>query len=97
MKLTLAIRENKKEEKSFKFSYIDENKGSKLIDILQIKKATDVDKLSSADLINLTIRTSTFPENLKRTQLVPLHKKNDPMEQSFFRPVSVLYNNLKSV
>ena len=34
--------------------------------------------------------TSTFPENLKRAQLAPLHKKNDPMEKSNFRPVSVL-------
>ena len=98
------IKENKKEEKSFNFSYIDENKVSKLIDKLQIKKATGVDKLSSkiiklgkpalhsplADLINLSIRTSNLPENLKRAQLAPLHKKNDPMEKSNFQPVSVL-------
>ena len=103
------IKENKKEEKSFNFSYIDENKVSKLIDKLQIKKATGVDKLSSkiiklgkpalqsplADLINLSIRTSTFPENLKRAQLAPLHKKNDPMEKSNFRPVSVLTTTSK--
>ena len=85
------IKENKKEEKAFNFYYIhiDENKVSKLIDKLQIKKATGVDKLSSkiirfgkpalgsplADLINLTIPTSTFPEYLKRKQLDPLHNK----------------------
>ena len=48
-----------------------------------------------ADLINLSIRTSTFPENLKRAQLAPLHKKNDPMEKSNFRPVSVLTTTSK--
>ena len=37
------IRENKKVKKSFSFSCIDENKVSKLIDKLQIKKATGVD------------------------------------------------------
>ena len=98
------IKENNTDEKSFNFSMIDEGQISKHIDKLHVKKATGVDKISSkiiklgkpalqsplTDLINLTIQTSTFPENLKRAQLAPLHKKNDPMEKSNFRPVSVL-------
>ena len=96
-------------EKSFSFSCIDESKVSKLIDKLQIKKATGVDKLSCkilklgkpalqsplTDLINLSIRTSTFPDYLKRAQVAPLHKKNDPMDKTNFRPNSVLSTTSK--
>ena len=112
MKLTLAsvkLGKNKKVEKSFSFSCIDESKVSKLIDKLQIKKATGVDKLSCkilklgkpalqfplTDLINLSIRTSTFPDYLKRAQLAPFHKKNNPMDKTNFRPVSVLTTTSK--
>ena len=104
------IRENKKVEKSkFSFSCIDGSKVSKLIDKLQIKKATRVDKLSCkilklgkpalqsplTDLINLSIRTATFPDYLKCAQVAPLHKKNDPMDKTNFRPVSVLTTTSK--
>ena len=65
---------------------------SKVIDKMQINKATWVDKLSCnitklgklvlqaplMGLINLSIQTSTFPDSLKRAQVTPLHKKNDP-------------------
>ena len=71
---------------------------------MQIKKATGVDKLSCniiklgkpvlqsplTGLINLSIQTSTFPDSLKRAQVTPLNKKNDPMKNSNFRPVSIL-------
>ena len=76
------IKENNTDEKSFNFSMIDEGQISKHIDKLHVKKATGVDKISSkiiklgkpalqsplTDLINLSIQSSTFPENLKRAQ-----------------------------
>ena len=41
-------------------------------------------------LINTTISASTFPSKLKQAQVTPLHKKNDPMLKSNYRPVSIL-------
>jgi hypothetical protein len=32
-------------------------------------------------LINNTIKTSVFPTRLKEAQVVPLHKKNDPLDK----------------
>ena len=46
-------------------------------------------------LINLSIRTSIFPDYLKRAQVAPLHKKNDPMDKTNFWPVSVLTTTSK--
>ena len=69
-----------------------------------MKKATGADKISGkilklakpallspiADFINLSIQTSTIPDKTKLAQVTPLHKKNDPMDKTNFRPVSVL-------
>ena len=69
-----------------------------------MKKATGTDNLSGkilklakpallspiADFINLSIQTSTIPDRTKLAQVTPLHKKNDPMDKTNFRPVSVL-------
>jgi hypothetical protein len=32
-------------------------------------------------LVNNTIKTSVFPTRLKEAQVVPLHKKNDPLDK----------------
>ncbi|MCU7801455.1 MAG: reverse transcriptase family protein, partial [gamma proteobacterium symbiont of Lucinoma myriamae] len=98
------IKENVQVSESFQFSEVSTNTVSKYIDKLNVKKATGVDKISCkilklgkdalspplADMINLTVRTCTFPDILKSAQVAPLHKKNDPMEKSNYRPVSVL-------
>jgi hypothetical protein len=41
-------------------------------------------------LINLSIDTGVFPDSLKKAQVTPLHKKNDPLGKTNYRPVSVL-------
>jgi hypothetical protein len=41
-------------------------------------------------LINLSINTGVFPDSLKVAQVTPIHKKNDPLNKSNYRPVSVL-------
>ena len=90
------IKENMNPELSFNFSETEEHKVGKIIDKLQVKKATGVDKISCKilklaktalqspliGLINLSIRTSTFPDSIKRAQVTPLHKKNDPMDKT---------------
>ena len=74
------------------------------MDKLHVKKATGADKISGkilklakpallspiAEFINLSIQTSTIPDRTKLAQVIPLHKKNDPMDKTNFRPVSVL-------
>ena len=42
------------------------------------------------NLINTTISASTFPSKLKKAQVTPLDKKNDPMLKSNYRLVSIL-------
>ena len=41
-------------------------------------------------LINESIRTNIFPDKLKMAQVTPLFKKNDPLEITNYRPVSIL-------
>jgi len=40
--------------------------------------------------INNNIETDSFPYSLKEANITPLFKKNDPLEKSNYRPVSVL-------
>ena len=96
------IKENFEQTKPFTFTYIGESKVSKYMDKLNVKKATGADKISGnilklakpallspiAEFINLSIQTSTIPERTKLAQVTPLHKKNDPMDKTNFRPVS---------
>ena len=41
-------------------------------------------------LINKSIRSAKFPDNLKEAHVVPLHKKNSQLEAGNYRPVSIL-------
>jgi hypothetical protein len=38
----------------------------------------------------LSIDTGVFPDSLKKAQVTLLHKKNDPLSQTNYRPMSVL-------
>jgi hypothetical protein len=44
---------------------------------------------SLSQLINISISTSTFPDQLKLAQVTPLHKNNSSLENGNYRPVSV--------
>ena len=69
---------------------------SKLINKVQIKKATRVEKLLCyiikldkpvmqspfMGLINLSIQISSLPGSVKHAERTHLHKKNDPMKNS---------------
>ena len=43
-----------------------------------------------ASLSNTTFHLSKFPATLKGAQVVPLHKKNDPLDKENYRTVNVL-------
>ena len=74
-----------------------------------IKKATSVDQISCkllkagapvlnkhlTTLLNNTIKHSQFPKRLKEAQVVPLHKKNDPLDKKKLSSCQYSANNLK--
>jgi hypothetical protein len=39
---------------------------------------------------NLSINTGVFPDSLKVAKVTSIHKKNDPLNKSNYRPISVL-------
>ena len=98
------IEELNLQKDAFEFKLTDENTVSKIIDKFNPKKATGADKISVkllklgkpslvkplTNLINISINANSFPSKLKQAQVTPLHKKNDPMLKSNYRPVSIL-------
>jgi hypothetical protein len=41
-------------------------------------------------ILNMSIDQNVFPDKLKKAQVTPLYKKNDPLLKTNYRPVSVL-------
>ena len=41
-------------------------------------------------IINLSIMSSTFPATWKKSKIVPLHKKDDPLDPKNYRPVAIV-------
>ena len=92
---------------SFEFKLKDEITVSKIIDKFDPKKATRADKISVkllklgkpallkpiTNLINTTFSSSIFHNGLKRAQVTPLFKKNDPVLKSNYRPVLPIQSN----
>jgi hypothetical protein len=76
----------------------------KIINKINVKKATGTDDIPAnivkasrsviapqlSTLINITVDTGVFPDRLKKVQVTPLFKKNDPLviHVSNYRPVS---------
>ena len=101
-----AIHENNSIELNGKFGLqkVTSEKEEKIINKINVKKATGVDgipakivKVSTSviapqlsTLINITVDTGVFPDRLKKAQVTPLFKKNDPLVISNYRPVSIL-------
>ena len=42
------------------------------------------------DSISYSLSESTFPEELKHSEVIPVYKKLDPLKKDNYRPVSVL-------
>jgi hypothetical protein len=100
----LKIKNNTQHNTLFDFKPTDVDTVNKLVNKMNIKKATGVDQISfkllragapvlnkhTTTLVNNTIKTSVFPTRLKEAQVVPLHRKNDPFDKKNYRPVSIL-------
>ena len=91
-------------DSNFEFKHTNVETINKIVNNIGLKKASGVDTLSAkllkagapivkhhiCELINQSIDTSTFPDNLKRAQVIPLYKKDDPLAKKNYRPVSIL-------
>ena len=40
--------------------------------------------------INNSLSEGLFPDSLKRANITPVHKKNDPLDKENYRPLSIL-------
>jgi hypothetical protein len=56
----------------------------------QVRTENGIQKNHLSTLINITVDTGVFPDRLKKAQVTPLFKKNDPLVISNYRPVSIL-------
>ena len=95
----MEIKNHVDVENNFEFQHITSDKIEKIIDKINIKKASGFDNIPAkvikqckpiisnqlTSLINLSIDTGVFPDSLKKAQVTPLHKK-----KTNYRPVSVL-------
>ena len=91
-------------DNNFDFQNITAERVEKSINTININKATGADNIPAkvvsqckvtvaqqlSSLINLYINTGVFPDSLKVAEVTPIHKKNDPLNKSNYRPVSVL-------
>ena len=53
-----------------------------------------VDSISEplCKIFNYSIQNSTFPSMWKKSNVIPIHKKNDTKDKQNYRPVSLLCN-----
>jgi hypothetical protein len=96
--------ETNRPDKSFVFKPVNIKTIEAQINKLVSKKATGTDglppqivKMASpsiagplTSIVNKTISTSAFPSLLKSAEILPIHKKNDKLDKSNYRPVSIL-------
>ena len=89
---------------SFHFEQVSSNIVRKEIRNLNIKKSSTYGSIPASILkqcvdtylpyltvtINYSLRENIFPEELKRSEVIPLYKKLDPLKKENYRPVSLL-------
>lgn len=89
---------------TFNFEQVTTDNVTNKLKNLKINKSAGVDNIppkllklvatelspSLTAIINMGLKTSTFPEDLKKAQVTPIYKKNDALAKSNYRPVSIL-------
>ena len=55
-----------------------------------LKQYVDVYLPFLTKVLNHAITENTFPEQLKKSEVTSLYKKNDPLKKENYRPVSLL-------
>ena len=57
---------------------------------LKLLKECDFTYEKLTNCINNSLSEGFFPDFLKRANITPVHKKNDPLDKENYRPVSIL-------
>ena len=57
---------------------------------LKLLKECDFTYEKLTNCINNSLSEGLFPDSLKRANITPVHKKNDPLDKENYRPVSIL-------
>ena len=57
---------------------------------LKLLKECDFTSEKLTNCINNSLSEGLFPDSLKRENITPVHKKNDPLDKENYRPVSIL-------
>ena len=100
----LYAKNNLSNPDHFHFAHVCPEKVLSVIQSINAKKAPRYDmmppklvKLSSpylcyllCTIINICIEQGVFPDSMKHAEIVPIFKKGEKMEQSNYRPVSIL-------
>ena len=100
----IEIKKQNDYTNKFVFEKVTTNKVEKIINNINIKKATGADGIPAkiikcsksiiapqiTSILNMSIDQNVFPDKLKKAQVTPLYKKNDPLLKTNYRPVSVL-------
>ena len=88
---------------SFKFQLVSHNEVQKEIENLDTKKSSTYGSIPATILkhyvnaylphltnsINYSIQNSSFPQELKLSEVTPVYKKLDPLQKENYRPVSL--------
>ena len=89
---------------SFKFQLVSNNEVKKEIENLDTKKSSTYGSIPATILkqcvnaylphltnsINYSIQHSSFPQELKLSEVIPVYKKLDPLQKENYRPISLL-------
>ena len=62
------------------------------IPVSALKKSVSAYYEKLTDIFNNLIRSGTFPEIFKKSEVTPVFKKGDPASKAYYRPVSTLSN-----
>ena len=91
-------------DSEFNITLVDESFVLNQLQNLNVNKATGIDNISAKYLkmaaqaitkpltkvLNLSIESNTFPDNLKKAKVTPIYKKGSKTDVNNFRPISVL-------
>ena len=96
--------EQHSESNNFQFHHTTREDVLKILKTLNPKKATGCDQIPAkllkhaslqiapviSIIINKALDEGTFPNNLKKAEVIPVYKKSDKLNKSNYRPVSIL-------
>ena len=83
-------------EDDFSFKMVSMDEVKKVVLILHSKKSSTYGTIPALSLkyltntINHSLKESTFPDELKQSEVIPVYKKLDPLQKENYRPVSLL-------